>query len=102
MLAHHLAQGALGPLTGLDHLHHFTAQGRVFEHHQVDVEQRALFRAQLGGELGGEVAHVFAHPFQGVVEQFQFGVDVIDGLVRYHVEIGRWQHDHRLAHRSAG
>ncbi|MNJ54357.1 hypothetical protein D3C77_497930 [compost metagenome] len=102
VLGHHLAQRTLGPLPGLDHLHHFAAQGRVIEHHQVDVEQRALFRAQLGGKFGGEVAHVFAHPFQGIVEKLEFGVDVIDGLVGHHVEIGRRQHDNRLAHCRAG
>jgi hypothetical protein len=43
VIGDHLAQRALGPLAGLDHGGHFAAQGRVVEHHQVHVEQRALF-----------------------------------------------------------
>ncbi len=38
VLAHHLAQGALRPLTRLDDLAHLAAQGSVLEHHQVDIE----------------------------------------------------------------
>ncbi len=45
VLAHHLAQGALGPLAGLDDLGHLTAQRSVFKHHQVHIEQCTLLRA---------------------------------------------------------
>ena len=53
MLGDHLRQQrALGPLAGLDHGGDFAAQRGIVEHHQVDVEQRALFRAQLVRQLG--------------------------------------------------
>ncbi|MNV57274.1 hypothetical protein D3C71_1495970 [compost metagenome] len=100
VIGDHLAQRALGPLAGLDHGGHFAAQRRVVEHHQVDVEQGALFRAQLRGELGGQGAHVGAYAFDGGLEQAQFGVDIGDGLVGHHVQIGRRQHDHRRTDRS--
>ncbi|MNQ77837.1 hypothetical protein D3C85_927280 [compost metagenome] len=95
MIGDHLAQRALGPLAGLDHGGHFAAQRRVVEHHQVDVEQGALFGAQLRGELGGQRTHVGAHAFDGGLEQLELSIDVADGLVGYHVQVSRWQHDHR-------
>ncbi|MCY1441563.1 hypothetical protein D9M71_578820 [compost metagenome] len=98
MIGDHLAQRALGPLTGLDHGGDFAAQRGIVEHHQVDVEQGPFFRAQLRGELGRQRAHVGAHAFDGGLEQPEFGVDVGDGLVRHHVQVGRWQHDHRRTH----
>ena len=102
VLADHLAQGALGPLAGADDVDHLVTQGGVFQHHQVHVEQRALFRAQLAGHLRRKVAHVRAHPFQGGIEQRQLGVDVVDGLVGHHFQVGRRQHHHRGADRGAG
>ena len=45
VVEHHLAQGALRPLTGTNDLAHLVTQCGVLEHHQVDVEQRALFLA---------------------------------------------------------
>ncbi|MNZ45058.1 hypothetical protein D3C78_626990 [compost metagenome] len=97
VLADHLAQGALGPLAGLDDVSHLTAEGCVLKHHQVHVEQRAFFRAQLGGQFGRKLAHVGAHALEGVVEQFEFSVDVFDRLVRHHLKVGRRQHDHGSA-----
>lgn len=101
MFGDHLAQRALRPLAGLDHVGDFAAQRGIVEHHQVDIEQRALFRAQLGRQLGGQGTHVGAHAFDGGLEQRQFGVDVDDGLVRHHVQIRRRQHDHRRTDRRA-
>lgn len=101
MLADHLAQGALGPLAGLDDLDHLATEGGVLEHHQVHVEQRTLFGAQLGGELGRQLAHVLAHAFEGVVEQLEFVVDVLDGAVRHHFQVGGRQHHHGAADGSA-
>eukprot|EP01136_Pigoraptor_vietnamica_P039767 Opistho-1_new@10917 len=102
VIGDHLAQRALGPLPGLDHGGYFAAQRRIVEHHQVDVEQRALFRAQLRGELGGQRTHVRSHTFDGGLEQPQFRFDVNDGLVGHHVQVGRRQHDHRRTDRRAG
>ncbi|MNO83764.1 hypothetical protein D3C76_750860 [compost metagenome] len=102
VLHHHLAQGALGPLAGADDALHFEADGSVVEHHQVDVEQRALFLAQLARQLAGEVAHVFTDRLQRLLEQLDLGLDVVDRLVRHHFQVGRRQHHHRLAHGDAG
>ncbi|KAF1067774.1 MAG: hypothetical protein GAK45_01571 [Pseudomonas citronellolis] len=102
VLHHHLAQRALGPLAGADDALDLMPDGGIVEHHQVHIEQRALFLAQLGGELTGEVAHVFAHRFQGLLEQFDLGLDVVHRFVRDHFEIGWRQYHHRLAHRYAG
>ncbi|GBH20923.1 UDP-N-acetylmuramyl pentapeptide synthase [Pseudomonas syringae pv. actinidiae] len=94
VLADHRAQGALCPFAGLDDIGHLAAQRGIVEHHQVDIEQRALFGAQLRGELGGQGAHVVAHAFQCILEQRQLGSDISDGLVRDNFQIGRRQHDH--------
>ena len=102
VISHHLTQRALGPLTGLDHIFDFAAQRGVVEHHQVHVEQRLFFGAQLRGELFRHRAHVVAHAFEGVFEQRYFGRYVSDGLVGHHVQIGRRQHDHRRTDRRAG
>ena len=102
VLADHLAQGTLGPLPGADDLHHLAAQGGVFQHHQVHIEQGALFRAQLSGHLRRQGAHVRAHPLKGVIEQGQFGGDIVHRLVRHHIQIGRRQHHHRGAHGNTG
>jgi hypothetical protein len=69
VIGDHLTQRALGPLAGLDHGGDFAAQRGIVEHHQVDVEQRTLFRAQLGRQFGGQRAHVGAHAFDGGLEQ---------------------------------
>ncbi|MOA11772.1 hypothetical protein D3C78_1317280 [compost metagenome] len=100
VIGDHLAQRALGPLAGLDHGGHFAAQRSIVEHHQVDVEQGPLFRAQLRGKLGGQGAHVGAHALDGGLEQPQFSVDVGDGLVRHHVQVSGRQHDHRSTDRG--
>ncbi len=88
-------------MASLDHVGHFAAQRGVVEHHQVDVEQRALFRAQLGREFGRQRAHVAAHPFQGVLEQRQLGFDVGNGFVRDHFQVSRRQHDESGTHGGA-
>ena len=101
VLGDHLAQRALGPLAGADDLGHLATEGRVIEHHQVHVEQRALFLAHLRGELFRQVAHVRAHRLQRRLEQRQLGLDIIDVLVRHYVQIGRRQHHQRGPHRGA-
>lgn len=102
VLHHHLAQGALGPLAGTDDALDLVADGGIVEHHQVDVEQRAFFLAQLAGELARQRAHVGANALQGLLEQGDLGVDVVDLLVRHHFQVGRRQHHHRLAHSDPG
>lgn len=102
VLHHHLAQGALGPLAGTDDALDLVADGGIVEHHQVDVEQRAFFLAQLAGELARQRAHVGANALQGLLEQGDLGVDVVDLLVRHHFQVGRRQHHHRLAHPDPG
>ncbi len=99
MLHHHLAQGALGPLATLDDGGHLVTEGGVVEHHQVDVEQRLLFLAQLGGQSLGQRLHVRPYAFQRGAEQLQLGVDVAHGLVRDHFQVG-WRQDHPLPCRS--
>ncbi|MDT4819800.1 hypothetical protein FQZ97_529260 [compost metagenome] len=101
VLHHHLAQGALGPLARADHALDLEADGGIVEHHQVDVEERTLFGAQLGFQLAGEAAHVFAYRFQGLLEAFDLGFDVIDRAIRHHLQVSRRQHHHRGPHGGA-
>ena len=101
VLANHLTQCALSPLAGANDLDHLVTQGGVFQHHQVDVEQRALFRAQLRGHSRRQRAHVAAYAFQSIIEQGQLGGDVVDGLIRHHFQISRRQDHHRGAHGCA-
>jgi len=46
------------------------------------------------GELFRESAHVGAHGLQRSFEERQLGIDVVDVLVRHHIQISRRQHHH--------
>ncbi len=97
MGADHVAQGALGPLALADALNDLVTQGRILEHHQVDVEQGQFFRSQLSGELLRQLADIRPHRFDRPAIQGDLGVHILDLLVRYGLEIRRRQHHHRAA-----
>ncbi len=88
MTNHHLAQGPLGPLPGLDQARHLTADGGVVENTQVHVEQRVILGTHFPAQVVGYALNIRAHTGQCRLESAQLLAPVAGALARYCIEVG--------------
>ena len=105
VLLNHLLKGALSPDAFADLVDHLAGQCFIAEHAQIHIEQCLLFRAQLGREPVRYPFDVFPYCLHGGLEQRQFLLDLLGGLLGHQIQVCRRIHNYASANghtRSAG